>query len=161
MYAGIYVYLGDKYVEGAKIDIHELIGKIPVIRKKGLLLYKHKYTGPYNPLDRQLDENDQPLTGQEPYNAVDAIALQHDICYRDKPQNKRECDATMLKNLKYLKAKGVREKLDRQVVRAIIGMKHKLGWGIRWSDQLANELHKPIKRKFLKRKVYAFNIDNI
>ncbi len=67
----------------------------------------------------------------------------------------------MLNNLKYLKAKGVREKLDRQVVRAIIGKKHKLGWGISWSDQLANELHKPIKRKFLKRKVYAFNIDNI
>ena len=151
----------NKHIEGAKIDIHKLIGKIQMIRKKGLLLYKHKYTGPYNPLDYQLDENDQPLLGQEPYNAVDAIALQHDICYRDKPKNKRQCDAAMLQNLKVLKAKGVREKIDRQVVRAIIGAKHKLGWGVTWSDLLADELHKPIQRKFVKRKVYAFNIDSI
>ena len=34
-----------------------------------------KYTGPYNPLDEQLDENDRPLPGQEPYNAVHAISM--------------------------------------------------------------------------------------
>ena len=28
----------------------------------------HKYTGPYNPLHEQLDEDDQPLPGREPYN---------------------------------------------------------------------------------------------
>ena len=31
----------------------------------------------------QLDSKDQPLHGQEPYNAVHAIAMRHDICYRD------------------------------------------------------------------------------
>ena len=62
-------------VEGEKIDIHALIGKLPILPKKGFVLPWHKYTGPYNPLDKQLDENDQPIPGQEPYNSVDAILL--------------------------------------------------------------------------------------
>ena len=51
--------------------------------KRGFVLLFHKYTGPYNPLHEQLDEYDQPLPGQEPYNAVDAISMRHGICYRD------------------------------------------------------------------------------
>ena len=60
----------------------KVIGKLPR-PKKGFVLPYHKYTGPYNPLDKQLDEFDQPHPGQEPYNAVDAISMRHDICYRD------------------------------------------------------------------------------
>ena len=37
------------------MDIHKVIGKLP----------RHKYTGPYNPLEEQLDENDIPIAGQE------------------------------------------------------------------------------------------------
>ena len=48
------------------MDIHKLIGKLPR-PKKGFILPRHKYTGPYNPLDKQLDEHDHPLSGQEPY----------------------------------------------------------------------------------------------
>ena len=71
------------------MDIHKVIGKLPR-PKKGFVLYKHKYTGPYNPLDEQLDENDQPREGQEPYNAVDAISMRHDICYRDNDNKQTE-----------------------------------------------------------------------
>ncbi len=41
----------------------------------------HKYTGPYNPLHEQLDENDLPIVGQKPFNKVDEISMRHDICY--------------------------------------------------------------------------------
>ena len=113
-------------VEGEKIDIHALIGKLPILPKKGFVLPWHKYTGPYNPLDKQLDENDQPIPGQEPYNGVDAISLHHDICYRDHADKKGECDNTMLQELKVLKPKNVRENIDRQLVRVAIGTKRKL-----------------------------------
>ena len=89
----------------AVVDIHKIIGKIPIKPKKGFMLYKHKYTGPYNPLDQQLDEHDQPIKGQEPYNAVDAISLHHDICYRDHPNDKHACDDKMLQALTFLKPK--------------------------------------------------------
>ena len=69
------------------MDIHKEIGRLPK-PKKGFVLPGHKYTGPYNPLDEQLDADDLPVAGQEP-NAVDAISMKHDICYKD---GKKKCD---------------------------------------------------------------------
>ena len=121
-----------------------MIGKLPR-PKRGFVLPSHKYTGPYNPLHEQLDEFDRPIPGQEPYNAVDAVSMRHDICYRDNgatKEGKHECDDEMLKELDVLQAKGIREKIDKKLVRAIIGKKRKSGLGveIEWSNELADEL---------------------
>ena len=70
------------------VDIHKVIGKIPTKRKKAFVLSKYRNTGPYNPLHLQLDSKDSPLPGQDLYNAVDAIAMRHDICYRDNENGK-------------------------------------------------------------------------
>ena len=66
----------------------------------------------------------------------------------------------MLAELNTLVPKGRREKVDRQLVRSIIGLKHRLGLGI-WGNQLANELHKPVRRRFDKRTVLAKQVDDI
>ena len=152
------------------MDIHTVIGKLPR-PKKGFVLPAHKYTGPYNPLHEQLDENDQPHAGQEPYNTVDAISMQHDICYRNHGATKRgkhACDDDMLRELNELDPKTIRERIDKTLVQTIIGTKRKLGWGIgddndgdEWSDELTDELHKPVRRKFRKRIVFAKGVDSI
>ena len=66
------------------VNIHKVIGKIPFKPKRGFVLPKHRYTRPYNLLNLLLDSKDRPLPGEEPYNAVDAIAMRHDICYLEK-----------------------------------------------------------------------------
>lgn len=116
--------------KGGLLDVHKLIGKLPK-PKGGFTLPSHKYTGPYNPLDKQLDTGDQPLPGQEPYNQVDAIAMKHDICYRDNnnKKGKLECDKKMLDNLSKTATKGIRESFDKKLVQAAIGAKYKLGLG--------------------------------
>ena len=116
--------------QGGLLDVHKLIGKLPK-PKGGFTLPSHKYTGPYNPLDKQLDENDQPLPGQEPYNQVDAIAMKHDSCYwdNDYKQGKLKCDKDMLDSLSQTKTKGIRESFDEKLVQAAIGTKYKLGVG--------------------------------
>ena len=103
------------------------------------------------------------MPGQEPYNAVDAISMRHDICYRDNNTKvgKHKCDDIMLRELDVLEPKGIREKIDRKLVRSIIGKKRKWGLGIEWSNELAEELHKPIRRKFVKRRVFASGVDAI
>ena len=123
-----------------------MIGKLPR-RKRGFVAPCHKYTGPYNLLHEQLDVYDQPLSGQEPYNAVDAILMRHDICYRDNDtkEGKKACDDEMLGPIVS------REIIDRKLVRTIIGTKRTLGRGIEWSNELADELHKPIRKKLKKR----------
>ena len=148
------------------MDVHKLIGKLPR-PENGFVLPGHKYTGPYNPLHNQLDENDQPLPGNEPYNAIDEISLHHDICYRDKKNSKSECDEKMLQELEMLNPADFREKLDKNIVKNVIGMKRKLGWGIdppktiEWTNMLANELHKPTRKNFPRRKVIAFSPNQI
>ena len=58
-------------------------------------------------------------------------------------------------------AKGRREKVDRQLVRSIIGLKHRMGLDIDWCNQLANEIHKPARRRFGKHAVFAKQVDDI
>ena len=137
------------------VDIDRVIGKIPFKPKKGFVVPKHPFTGPYNPLHLQLDSKDNPLPRNEPYNAVDAISMHHDICYRDNdtPAGKRECDRKMLAELNVLVPEGSREKVDRELIRSVIGLKHRMGLDIDWSNQLANELHKSVRRRFDKRTV--------
>ena len=65
----------------------------------------------------------------------------------------------MLAELNTLVPKGRREKIDRQLVRSIIGLNHRLGLGVHWTNQLTNELHKPVRRRFDKRTVFA--VDDI
>ena len=67
----------------------------------------------------------------------------------------------MLEELDELEPKGIREKIDKKLARAIIGRKRKLGWGIEWSNELEDELHKLIRRKFRKRRVFASGVDAI
>ena len=140
--------------------MNKVIGKIPFKPKRGLVLPKHRYTGPYNPLRLQLDSKDRPLPGQGSYNAVDAIAMRHDICYRDNENGKADCDRKMLAELNALTPRGGGEKMDRQLARGINGLKHRLGMGVHWSTQLADELHKPVRRRFQKRSVFANQVDD-
>ena len=114
------------------MDIHKVIGKLPR-PKKGFVLPSHKYTGPYNPLDEQMDENDNPVPGQEPFNRVDALSMCHNICYRDfgaTKSGKHKCDDDMLSELQMFQPKNVREKINRKLVKTLIGPKHKLRLGV-------------------------------
>ena len=115
-----------------------MIGKIPFKPKWGFVLPGHKFTGPYNPLDKQLDSRDRPKVGNEPFNAVDATSMRHDICYRDNPGVKSDYDRIMLTELKTIVPRNRREAVGKQLVRGIIGLKYKLAMSV-WRSQLADE----------------------
>ena len=118
-----------KDLDGAGVDIHKLIGKIPK-PKAGWTPGKYKYMGPYNPLDKQLeyDRNTGEVTKWhvQPYNKVDEIAAHHDICY-DMRKNKGECDKQMVKSLDEIPY-GQMPKWG-QTARFLINTKQKLGLG--------------------------------
>ena len=147
-------------MSGAAMDIHNFIGKLPR-PKKGFVWPGHKYTGPYNPLHEQLNENDLPIIGQEPVNPIDEISMRHDICYRDHPHEKKRCDNVMLEELGNIKPKNWRESIDKRAIGTIMSTKSKLGLGIKWTDSLAEELHKPIRKKFKKRFVFVKKANDI
>ena len=151
-----------KYGSDIVSGISKIASKIG-IPLKNWHLPGHKYTGPFTELDKRLDANEKPLPGFEPYNQIDAIALNHDLCYKHADEKKTDsltrkvCDKQMLNELDNTKTKGIREKIDYAIVKPIIWLKHKLGLGL----EEAKELHKPIRKKFKRRRVLVYNVDDI
>ena len=73
------------------IDLHKAIGKLPIIPKRGFTLPNMHYCGPYNPLNSQLEYNNEGRITkykQFPSGKIDSICSQHDVDY------------TLAKNLK-------------------------------------------------------------
>ena len=64
------------------MDTYALIGKLPKPRK-GWTLPGHNYTGPYNPLNEQLDYDQETGTilkiHRQPTGTLDVVAKQHDV----------------------------------------------------------------------------------
>ena len=117
----------------------------------------HNFTGPGTKLNRRLNEDLTPKPWSIPINRVDDSAYRHDICYaqnRDAKTRNKVCDRTMLAELKDINNPRGREKVHKALIQKIIGTKVRFGWGLknsRWTDALAEELHKPVTRKFKKR----------
>ena len=151
-----------------------MIGYLPK-PKAGFTPLDYKYMGPYNPLQDQLKYNKD--TGEiieyyvKPKNKLDEISAHHDVCY-DMGKNKQDCDRTMVKSIDKISYN--QKPWGATAVRNIINTKQNLGLGIKkskkrkkstlndnWAVALANELHKPIRRNFKKRRVIVNHIDEI
>ena len=128
-------------LDGAGFDLHSAIGKRPA-PKRGWTLPGHNYTGPYNPLERQLKYD--PETGeileiyQQPTGSTDAVAMQHDVDYsscafRKKKYNENEKDCKNVADRKMVKSLDSIPWNKRQwghaLARNAINSKEKLGLG--------------------------------
>ena len=120
-------------------DIHNAILKIAP--KKGFVMPGHRYTGPGNPLEKQLKWD--PNTGkileiyEKPTGKTDAVSMQHDVDYsvfankisKDQVKCKNEADRKMVKSLDAIPWK------DRQwghaIARNTIAGKAKIGLGVK------------------------------
>ena len=90
---------------GGSRDIYKAIAKLPK-PESVFTLPGHKYTGPYNPLDKQLKHDKD--TGKileiydKPTGKTDAIAMQHDLDYSMCKHNKKCNNDQIVKWLKHL-----------------------------------------------------------
>ena len=80
------------------------------------------------------------------------------------------CDKNTLQEMKDIYNPTLRERMERGLVSTLIGTKKRFGWGVATGtgyikkkkfSTLAEELHKPVKRKFNKRRVMVNGIDKI
>ena len=137
------------YQRGGAFDLHKAIGKLPK-PKKGWTLPGHNYTGPYNPLDKQLSYDRQ--TGkilkiyQQPTGTTDAVAMQHDVDYAVCEGKKNEKGCKHEADKKMVKALDAIPKNKRQwghaVARNAISSKQKVGLGV--GEMLNEEIGKKI-----------------
>ena len=147
------------------IDIHEKIGKLPIIPKRGFTLSNMNYCGPYNPLEKQLiyDQKGNILRYiQKPTGKTDKICSQHDVDYTlsKNLKDKHIADERMIDSINKLPYK------DKQwgtfLVKNIISSKKKLGLGNDFNmKDLSEELNKPVINKFPRKKIIINYIDEI
>ena len=122
---------------GRGFDLHKAIGKLPK-PKKGWTLPGHNYTGPYNPLEKQLSYD--PQTGkilkiyQQLTGPTDAVAMQHDVDYAVCAGKKNEKSCKHVADKKMVKALDAIPKNKRQwghaAARNAISSKQKVGLGV-------------------------------
>ena len=123
---------------GKGLDIHNAILKIAP--KKGFVMPGHRYTGPGNPLEKQVrwDDNGNILhIYEQPTGKTDAVSMQHDVDYSicsNKPKSdqvkcKNNADRKMVKALDAIPWK--ERQWGHAVARNTIAAKAKLGLGVK------------------------------
>ena len=124
-------------LDGRGFDIHEQILKISP--ESGLTMPGQNYTGPGNPLHKQLRHDDKGNIleiYQQPTGATDAVSMQHDVDYTvcgNKPKSeqlkcKHDADKKMVKSLDAIPWK--KRQWGHALARTIINTKQKLGLGL-------------------------------
>ena len=149
--------------------LNKMINSLPV----EMHLLGHNFTGPGTKLNKRLNADLTPKEWSKPINRIDKAAYHHDICYlknMDTETRNRVCDKNMLEEMKNIYNPSLRERMERGLVSTLIGTKKRFGWGVvngtgyikkKKFSTLAEELHRPIKRKFKKRRVIVNGIDKI
>ena len=110
--------------------INSAINKLPF----EMHLPGHNFTGPGTNLKKRLDEHLNPKAWSQPVNRVDQAAYHHDVCYlknKDTATRNDVCDKNMLTELEHIKQPTLRERMDRGLVKQIIGAKVKFGLGLK------------------------------
>ena len=146
------------------IDIHEKIGKLPIIPKRGFTLPNMHYCGPYNPLEKQLiyDQKGNILRYiQKPTGKTDEICSQHNVDYAlaRNLKDKHIADKKMIDSINKLPYN--QKQWGTFLVKNIISSKKKLGLGNNPNKILSQELHKPKRVNFERRRVISNHIDHI
>ena len=149
--------------------LNKMINSLPV----EMHLLGHNFTGPGTKLNKRLNADLTPKEWSKPINRIDKAAYHHDICYlknNDTATRNSVCDKNMLEEMKNIYNPSLRERMERGLVSTLIGTKKRFGWGVTTGtgyikkkkfSTLAEELHRPIKRKFKKRRVIVNGIDKI
>ena len=127
------------------IDIHEKIGKLPFIPKRGFVLPNMHYCGAYNLLEKQLiyDQNGNILRYiQKPTGKTDMICSQYDVAYTlaKNLRDKHIADQKIINSINKLPRKD--KQLGTFLVKNIISSKKKLGLVNNPNKILSQELHK-------------------
>src|SRR6218665_3843301 len=150
--------------------------KLPWARfPEELHLPGHSFTGPGTRLDLRLNPKGAPKTFSKPVDRVDNAALRHDLSYAQYPDtaSRNVADREMVDDLNKIRNPTFRKRVERAIVKPILSTKANLGLGlassdsksglkkVKWTDQFAEELHKPVVKKFRKRRVYVKGIDEI
>jgi len=206
----IYFFKINEKLLGGSWDLQNSLSKMPGLPWSKYKGEKHfpgySYLGPTTRTDIRLDKYFKPKSGEKPIDAIDNLALNHNVDYllAESVEDKNTADKEMLEELKSVVPKSRREKTAKWLAMKALKLKLKLGVGLDLNEEkllqdtislmlvkgngmvrvprnssgvqvlsknksfspadaklIAEELHKPIIRKFPTRKVIIKHLDEI
>ena len=156
------------------IDLHKHLRKYEILQTPFRPRFGYKYCGLQKAkLNDQVlynkDTGDIIKTYDKEKNNLDSICKKHDIMYsiaenkglnsKDIKKRKKEADIQMIKEIDAIPYN--QRPYGTAIVRGIINKKQQLGLSVNPNQILSQELHKPRKINFERRKVISNNIDHI
>ena len=144
--------------------LNSLVNKLPF----EMHLPGHNFTGPGTKLYKILNSDGTPKEWSIPISRVDSAAYHHDLCYskHDDTKTRNEvCDKTILGELNGTVNPTLRERIDNSIVGKLIkakvnfGLFHPIKKKLKFTNELAEELYKPVTRKVQRRRVNVNSID--
>ena len=114
-------------------DIQKFSEKLPGFLWSKYPKEKHlpgyNYLGPGTRLDIRLDESKNPKTGEEPINAIDQLAYEHDLTYQNSTDisERHKADIEMINGLKELTNLSLSQKLIKTIIIKLFRTKLRLG----------------------------------
>ena len=156
------------------IDLHKHLRKYEILQTPFRPRFGYKYCGLQKAkLEDQVlydkDTGDIIKTYDKEKNNLDSICKKHDIMYsiaenkglnsKDIKKRKKVADIQMIKEIDAIPYN--QRPYGTSIVRGIINKKQQLGLSVNPNQILSNELHKPRKINFERRKVISNNIDHI
>ena len=146
--------------------LHTLVDNLPF----EMNLPGHNCTGPDTKLYQRLNSDETRKEWSKPIDRVDNAAY-HDLCYskHDTKTRNEVCHQTMLDELSGIVNPTLRERIDKAIVERLINTKVNFGLGasikakkiLTFTDELAEELYKPVTRICQRRRVNVNGIDEI
>ena len=132
----------------------------------------HNFTDPGTKLYKRLNSDGTPKEWSIPINRVDSAAYHHDLCYskHDDTNTRNEvCNKTILGELNGIVNPTLREGIGKSIVGKLIKAKVNFGFNLghpikkklKFTNELAEKLCKPVTRKFQRRRVNVNSIDEI
>ena len=156
------------------IDLHKHLRKYEILQTPFRPRFGYKYCGLQKAkLEDQVlynkDTGDIIKTYDKEKNNLDSICKKHDIMYsiaenkglntKDIKNRKKVADIQMIKEIDAIPYR--QRPYGTAIVRGIINKKQQLGLSVNPNQILSNELHKPRKINFTRKKIISNNIDHI
>jgi transposase InsO family protein len=121
---------------------------------------KYSFCGPGTRYEQRVRE------GYRGINELDGMCKLHDQFYNENTETKTRNVSDIA--LAHRAAEIARnpmyddvQRKDAKFISDIMKTKAKFGFGLAWNEELAKELHAPVKRKFQRRRVVSYEVDDV
>jgi hypothetical protein len=165
-------FVNKQNIQGTGFSLNSLVNSLPIelhqFAEKGENVpggsfndqQKYSFCGPGTRYEQRVRE------GYKGINELDKMCKLHDQFYNENTETKVRniSDLALAHRAQEIAQNPMydsSQRKDARFISDIMRNKAKYGFGLAWNEELANELHAPFKKKFQRRHVVSYGVDDV